>query len=794
MHFFEFWAIISYVLYVIKTSMKRLFVQLWQWILKHKKRLIYGALVLFIGQFCFLNLWWIGAENVVYAADETKTQNSSIQETLTDIKDWSELFHKLVYIFMYPILFVAWKLIDNSLVYGEAFKFDVVLWQLWVIVRNIANFGLGFIFIFKIFQFLIKWQKWDDIKKLIISTLIAWVWIQASWFIMAALIDVSTIVTYGVWWLPLSVLKTDVENSEDGKGYNESLEYNPYVLWTALYVDVNDVDSYAMYLTNGTTSWDSKFISQCETFAYSYRSFLLDWDEFKDVKEPAEELILCPQMVYYYDGINNRYYPTENNKCHLNGDVYYFKDLYGTLEWPTISDKSLSEEEWKDAQNVYKTSIDISLIALEDDYWVIVPASIKEWSILQIWDAHAWKVWNSDWWVQYWKDEKVGLDVYNWWIWKEWELPRLSEVSTTGGYVWVFSSLYSSLMYAWMDLNFTATSDGWLYVKLLNSFLSLWHMLAISIPLVVMLIVFLIRIGILWMAIVLSPMIVLLKVFELDKKIDKESILSYITFENLIPLVFSPAIICFAVSMSTVLVRIINTLNWNNMGANDDLSNFLWWLIKLNIGWISVGIWKLVCSVMCIAITWFLLWAAVKSSLPKWSKLWKQLENWKKDTEGLLWSIPIVPIPWKNTMMWVSTVFGWNGQEWIVSQMWRKIKWEYDQKNSNAVDELLNHADKEKEAANNAKEYRIKTYISALADLTDVPSDWQKTCSVNTVDEKGRVVTTTFDRLELSEKDRVIGAINKIEDEWKRKAFGNVSPTLIGEKTYVFNASKAQYE
>ena len=100
-------------------------------------------------------------------------------------------------------------------------------------------------------------------------------------------------------------------------------------------------------------------------------------------------------------------------------------------------------------------------------------------------------------------------------------------------------------------------------------------MLAISIPLVVMLIVFLIRIGILWMAIVLSPMIVLLKVFELDKKIDKESILSYITFENLIPLVFSPAIICFAVSMSTVLVRIINTLNWNNMGANDDLSNFL---------------------------------------------------------------------------------------------------------------------------------------------------------------------------------------------------------------------------
>ena len=100
-------------------------------------------------------------------------------------------------------------------------------------------------------------------------------------------------------------------------------------------------------------------------------------------------------------------------------------------------------------------------------------------------------------------------------------------------------------------------------------------MLAIAIPLIVMLVVFMVRIGVLWMAIALSPIIVLLKVFELDKKIDKGSILSYITFENLIPLIFSPAVICFAVSMSTVLVRIISTINYNNMGVNDELSSFL---------------------------------------------------------------------------------------------------------------------------------------------------------------------------------------------------------------------------
>ena len=86
-------------------------------------------------------------------------------------------------------------------------------------------------------------------------------------------------------------------------------------------------------------------------------------------------------------------------------------------------------------------------------------------------------------------------------------------------------------------------------------------MVAIAIPLIAMVVVFIMRIGVLRMGISLSPLIVLLTAFELDKKIEDKSILSYIKLKNLIPIIFSPVVICFAISMSTVLVKIINNMN-----------------------------------------------------------------------------------------------------------------------------------------------------------------------------------------------------------------------------------------
>ena len=754
MHFFEFWTIIDYVLYVIKLSMKKLFIQLWQLILKHKKKFIYGALVLFISQFCFFNLWWIGVENVVYADDGTTNENSNFQEVATEKLAIAQLLHKLIYFLMYPILIVAWKLVDNSLVYGEVFGFDAVLWQLWVIVRNIANFGLGFIFIFKIFQFLIKWQKWDDIKKLIISTLIAWVGIQASWFIMAALIDVSTIVTYGVWWLPLSVLKEDEDN----------LKYNPYVLSNVLYVDGNDMNSYHMYLSNSMfLSKDekskAKFISQCETFAYKYKAPKAGTD---GEGEYEVELIMAPQMVYYKDDKDGIYYPTEKLLCHLGDQVYRFSELYDKgckwddkgIEWPSVW-ANAGEQEWKDAQNDFKISLNNSLEKCKnDELYLNIDDLITDWKILQVGDAHAWSIWEWPLWHQYEEWDKLWLDVNNEWVWKDWNLIRLNDV-LSGNYAWVFTALYGSLLNAWSNLRLWATSENSLYVKVLNVFLSLWHVVAIGIPLIVMVIVFMMRIWILWMAIALSPLIILLKSFGFDKSdFMKKWILKHLNIENLIPIIFSPAVVCFAISVSTVLVRIINAMNWDNIETSK--LSILWWAITLNIAGMWVNMWKLICSVIWIAITWFLVWAAVESS-----SLWKTkiVESAKNLATTTLWSVPIVPVPWKDWVSWVWV----DAAKRLPSEVTQQIKNTYGNESNETINDIIDPS--------RVEWRRADAYKRNIINFT--PTMWEDwTNKAIPIGPNGSNGSQTFNALPDDKKDAIIQAINGISDKDKRKAFG----------------------
>ncbi|USN56571.1 MAG: hypothetical protein H6766_06120 [Candidatus Peribacteria bacterium] len=43
---------------------------------------------------------------------------------------------------------IAGKLMTNDLVFGGVFHMDVYLFKIWTIMKNFANFGLGFGFIF----------------------------------------------------------------------------------------------------------------------------------------------------------------------------------------------------------------------------------------------------------------------------------------------------------------------------------------------------------------------------------------------------------------------------------------------------------------------------------------------------------------------------------------------------------------------------------------------------------------------------------------------------------------------
>ena len=741
MLFFEIWTIIKYVLYVINLSMKRLFVQLLQWINRYKKRLIYWALTLFIGQICFFNLWWLGTSNVVYAEpSENPAQKTDFQEKATTWLDNLSFLKKWCYILLYPILVLAGALVNNSMVYAEVFWFDVILWQYRNIVRNLANYALWFLFVFKIFQFLIGGQKSDDLKKLLTSTLIAWIWIQASWFLLAVLIDISNILTYSVGGLPIHILWMQSESWEKADFWN------PYVFQTVIWVNLDDPDSVYHYLSNTFTGedkwWEKHFIAECETFSYK-------WDG------KWENLIVAPKIIYYYDGSESnpaeQYKPTEQFLCHVWDDVYRLNGFVNGIEW-----QSGENPTWKDSQNKYRDSVDVAIKALEQEDVGWIEGYIKAWNVLQIKNAHL--TWDG---IRYtYEGPTPWLDVENKQLWSEWGMARLNDIlKWDDGYVWVFSALYSSLLNAGADFQIP---NVWVYGELLNTMLSFCHVLAVWIPLLAMLVVFFMRIWVIWMAIILSPVIVLLRAFKLEDKVFKKgSILENLTMSNLVGIIISPAIVCFAVSISTVLVRIISTVNAENIMA--DTTKILWWLIEIEIAWFWVGIWKLICSVIWVAISWFLIWTAIEASALWKSDLIKSIKSFATTT---LWSIPIVPVPWKD---WVSFVWV-DAVKKIPSSIEQHVKDTYGKESNDTIQDIIDPSRVAWRRADAYKDKIIKEFVPVAG------AEW--TTQEIEIKSGNWSYKQNFENLPRDKKDDIITAINNISDESKREAFWSNKPVI----------------
>lgn len=719
--------------------MKQVLLNLWQWVLRHRKKLIYWALAFFVFQFCFFNINWIWLEDQVYAEwteTETPTQSDSLKEKVTNWYTMTAFLRKVIYILLYPILIVAGKLIDNSFVYGEIFNFDAVLWQMWVMARNLADYALWFIFIFYIFKYLIdqgskQWPKW-----IISRGLIAGVWIQASWFIMSALIDISTILTYGIWWLPMSVLDTAWDNND---------KYNPYILKRLIDVDVKNIDDYKIFLTN-TTGNSQLYIAPCKLFEF-------EW----------ESLILAPSAIYY------DYWTwvavTENLMCHIDGNVYHFSELL--VEKKSCNSVSTCQTE----QNKYLDNFSNVVKELTQDKSVI-----QEWinagTILQIspWISNFWNPNNGFW-----------LDPTNKKIWDK--TGRLSDLLEQNSYVWVFTSLYAALMSSWERV---VPSDMWEFSNFLNVALSFCHMIAVAIPLFAAVVVFMMRIWVLRAAIILSPFIALLTAFD-SKILKNNKNLSYFSLNGLIPIIFSPAIICFAVSLSTVLVNIIAGVDIETEGIMD--KEILWWLIKLNIGWLSLWFWKLVVSVIWVAITWFLMWTAIKSS-----KLWELeiVQSIKKLATWAMWSMPIIPVVWKwadwkltTNFVWTRAAFWWDWEKWILWKLADKKFETYRSNDNAAIDDLINPGNVQKK-----KDAGYKWVISSYVPTSGV--NW--TSQELEIKSENWSYKSSFASLSDSWKKDVIDTINGLSED-KRDAFWGNTPTVsVWDETYKYNNEKHKYE
>lgn len=726
---------------------------------KYKKMLIYSMLALFVGQFFLFDVWWIWVQSNVYA-DNTATYSDYSSEKMVTSQKKSESYTSVVYVVLYPLLVLAGKLVDNSLVYGSVFNFDAILWNLWNVVRNLANFALGFFFLRSVLKML--WKKdskyEQEIKGLLLKSLIAWVWIQASWFIMAALIDVSTILTYWVWWLPISTL---------GNTTWSDAEYNPYVYSVAVLVDWTDA-SIDVYITN---TWWAAYISECDSFTYVSSG-------------GKEELLIAPKNLYYT--VNNEPIATEEKICYHDFQIYDFNETLVDRESDASGD--IGMEKWEVEQVQYEASLKDKKVELSNMKIQDIQAYIEQWQLLQIGDAHleGWIVGNIFTWISYSEDQEWWFDKWNQRMGNQIGLGKLSDLlenSKNEWFLWVFANLYSSLMNIWNSLQIWDSTSNNTFVLCLNAFLKLFHMLAIWIPLLVMVVVLWERILILWIAIAMSPAIVLSKTFWWGEKINN-NILKHLKVDNLIWIIFSPVVVCLAVSLSAVLVSVISNSNYMKIDYNEWW--ILWGLIRLFITDFSYGVsfWKVIMSAICIVVTWFLMRFAIEmNSLWKWAFA----QNLKKFAQSTLWSINFIPIPWKDAE-WrplttsVNSLFGHDGSWWLLSQAMWDIERKFNTEQEETVQNFLNREAEGKKV----EEKRVTNYMNAIPSMNiGAGQNWME-LSVGENNKK-------FVDFTPESKERIIEKINSLNVDVRKKFGESVSKIEFADRTYEFDTNENKY-
>lgn len=130
-----------------------------------------------------------------------------------------------------PIATLAGKFMSNDMVYGSRFHLDNYLWQMRNMSKNFANFGILGLLLYEIIQGLMKGKL--GLQKTIKNAIVAGIAIQMSWFLVGAVVDISTITTTAVGGFPASFLSTaDLSNASDAGRYMDTRIEQTIKKWT----------------------------------------------------------------------------------------------------------------------------------------------------------------------------------------------------------------------------------------------------------------------------------------------------------------------------------------------------------------------------------------------------------------------------------------------------------------------------------------------------------------------------------------------------------------------------------
>ncbi len=565
----------------------------------------------------------VGVSEPVHAQWTINTWASgSVTQPTDSMSIWQilNIFLKVIYLLLRPLLVIAGLALDNTLVYASVFHLDAPLRQFRNMMKNFANFALWFMVLYAIIKSIFsnswEWSFKDEKSPLgiIKVTLIAGILVQASWFLLAALVDISTIATYAIGGLPLNVIKgSDIDKTRI-LSVNSSIDLNKF---------------------NLSFAWG-------EDFKVWY-SVSHTW-----IKLPDNVVKISPCRIANSYVIGREFWDPEfNNEKKLNAmDEQQFKNmelcvLYGNqlVVWPeqsffddVVKHRSWCETTWclRDTKRWY----DNAMSKLLSMTWRITSGAIT--------------------------GKLVNLDAGTW-VLKAWiaffsgsNAPSLSSIiQQSKWFVWPLVTMYSSLLNFTQLTTVSVTSVSWasgmFIIKALVA-------IALFFPLIALALVLILRIGVLWLYIVASPFIILKESF----KLKLWGLDTYLSVKSVIGIIFAPVVTVAALSLSLIfMTALVNGFSSNNSKesiheafdiqtitgdvGNDAVS--FGWITQLEftrLPWWEGMDWfsRLMVNCFAIGLMWMIFFAALKSN-ELWKAVWGKVED---IGTNVFKTLPILPI------------------------------------------------------------------------------------------------------------------------------------------------------
>ena len=618
--------------------------------------------------------------NIASATNNNVAKEAELQaENLIEMNTLLEVLSNIAYIIVRPLVSLAGIAMDNQMVYGSFMFLDAPLRKLRNLVKNLANFALGFLFLAWILWYVLSpWglgkigafkNTFNTPVDLIKKTLIAGVLIQMSWFIMMVLVDLSTILTYSVGALPSSII------SQVWSGASSKVLSTNIVLNMGDAQKMGSQEQNKTIVTYSTLNWVNGTINIAPCLI---------------VKKTDKES--------YIVGREYDYLTWSDGKVVLMNDGYcsYYSSLFSYIPYTIVSkDQTSGNSTYRDQMNLMRSKLpgmDSNAIkklreaGMAIKLWSeaqtgVVEKNVEVWSLNFV--PHAdrkltakkeekrtpkvWVISNKQ--ILVCSSSKSDSCSYQYQFpYSEYGMDTKQIIEKAKSRTGPFVTLYSSLMDYSSSVDLTNHGLG---QKFLMLALNVWLAILLVLPLAALVVVLLWRVIVLWIAIAISPFLVLKEVFkgmfgDIGGKMD------FLDVGEIIKLLFAPVLVAFAVGISLIFLSAIKEslpASWIVEQAKEQQYRYafkeatwmelspawsgwqelsLLWMIKIKADVALINFSWLILMIFGMALTWFLLFWAVKST----NIGAKVGEGLQKIWEWILATAPIIPTSSGGIWFW----------------------------------------------------------------------------------------------------------------------------------------------